>query len=385
MKIVHVCIVDAYSDGWNYHRNILSERNRMDGHEVTIITTKYSMRNDGSSMLDKVGVSFNSRGIKIVRLDDFVSFLPMHISRKLNWTNGLYEAIVDEAPDVIMVHNPQIFNLNVIARYKRKNKNVVLVGDTHADYNTSIGKNRFKSTIVQKLLWRNIIKKSFDSFDKFCYITPEAKGFFEQMYAVDLSGAQLTPLPGKIIEKLEKEKIRHDVRRSMKIEEDTLMFVHSGKLEKRKKTQELINALRKSSIKCKLVVIGEIPESNAQLRELLESDCRILYLGWKSGEELRDIITASDLYLQPGTMSITMQTSICVGTPVMLYPYDSYKLYSNGCEFSVKDEMDIVKVFDQIESNPSILKIKSDLCYSIAFKHFDVRVGANLIYKLVAD
>ena len=383
MKIVHICMVDAFSEGWAYHRNIISDKNKADGHDVTIITTKYRMRSDGKCELDKPGVFYTKTGVKIVRLENIVSGLPMAVMDRLHWTKGLYKALEQEKPDIIMVHNLQFVNLYLVAKYRKKHNDMRLIGDTHSDRFVSIGKNPKKSIFVNKRIWGPVIRRNFKQFDRFCYIGLEQKQFFEEMYNISLENAMLAPLPAPIVSEKDKEKARDKIRKKHDIKQDEKLFVHSGKLVPRKKTKELLIALRQIPLKCKLLIIGDIPpESMKELNALIDKDRRVEYLGWKSGDELREYISAADLYLQPGTMSITMQNALCAGTPVMIYPHDSYKYYCNGCEFIVKTTEDIERVFKGLSENGYDLNDMSRKAYEVANQYFSIDNAAKILYEV---
>lgn len=379
MKIVHICMVDEYSEGWSYHRNVISEKNKEDGHDVTIITTKYSMGKQGESVLDKAGSYYTKSGVKIVRLPDAIP-IPKYIQDRLHWTKNLYEAIDREKPDVIMVHNLQFINIGTVIKYKENHVGVRLYGDTHADKFNSIGKFSGWSIFIHKKIWGPILRKYYIKFDTFFYISQSAKIFFTDMYKIDMTNAIFAPLPAPRIDKKEKAVIRRKIRARHNIQNGNILLVHSGKLTAAKKTMEILEALKKSNLKCSLLVIGDIPKNNISIKNVIESLPNAEYLGWKSADELREYLAAADLYLQPGTQSVTMQNALAVGTPVMIYPYVDYQPYMNGCEFLVKTTEDICSVFETIVTAPEILKEKSEKAYEIAKKYFDLDISAGRLY-----
>ena len=192
------------------------------------------------------------------------------------------------------------------------------------------------------------------------------------------------PLPAPIVNEQEKQECKERIRKRHGIGADELLFVHSGKLVKEKKTSDIFEALRKSDLRCKLIIIGSIPDSNrAELKNMIESEDRCMLLGWKNSDELRDYLSAADLYLQPGTQSVTMQNALCAGTPILIYPHVSYQVFCNGCEFQVRNSEDIRNVLDMIRENPDMLLSKSESAYSIAREYFDVRRQTNVIYGMV--
>jgi len=385
MKIVHITMVDEYSEGWAYHRNILSERNRADGNDVTIITTKYRMGDHGESVLDKEGIFYTKTGIKVVRLPDALPFIPRFAQDRLHWTKDLYDAIEKERPEIIFVHNLQFFNLGAVTKYKRDHSSVVLIGDTHADRFVGIGSHPRWSEFVHKDIFGPQLRRNFKYFDKFCYIGLEQKKFFEEMYKISLKDAEFTPLPAPIVERPEKEELRKEIREELGLTDGTLLFVHSGKLAKPKRTKDILIALKKSGIKCRLIIIGSIPEDNMELSEMFEDEPRASYLGWKSGDDLRRYLAAADLYLQPGNMSVTMQNALATGTPVMIYPHESYKYFLGDDAIYVKSVDDISKCFSDIQSDRSILTNLSSKAYEVAHKYFDIGNQAKMMYQLVEE
>ena len=380
MKIVHVCIVDAYAENWAYHRNVLSEQNRADGHEVTIITSRYTMDQDGKNERTEAGVSYTESGIKVVRLED--RKVPFQLTKHVN-VAGLHDAVAAERPDIIMVHNLQFNELGEVTAYKREHPEVVLCGDNHADAYNSLGSHPALTRILHRYGTGPLVRKNYPLFDRFFYITRETREFFESMYGIDLSSAVFQPLPAPIVGPDRKREIRERIRRRLGLAENQFLFVHSGKLDPLKRTDWIVRALKKTDIDCKVVVIGSIPEGNREsLMALLRSDPRILWLGWLSAGELREYLAAADLYLQPGDQSVTMCNAIAAGTPVMIYPYASHDYVRNGCEFVVESEEDVLAVLDQVKQHPEILAEKSAKCYELADRYFSAARNAELLYEL---
>ena len=200
------------------------------------------------------------------------------------------------------------------------------------------------------------------------------------MYKIDMSNAIFAPLPAPSIDKNKKDIIRRKIRLKHNIPNKNILLVHSGKLVAAKKTKEILEALEESDLNCNLLIIGDIPKNNTSIEKLIESLPNVEYLGWKSADELREYLAAADLYLQPGTQSVTMQNALAVGTPVMIYPHTNYQPFMNGCEFLVKTTEDICSVFKTIKDNPEILKEKSEKAYEIANKYFDLEISANRLY-----
>lgn len=382
MKIVHVCMVDAYSEGWAYHRNVISEKNKSDGQDVTIITNKYKMGNLGENISGESCVEYTKTGIKIIRLDN-VCFLDDRLGDKVHWSVGLLKSIKEENPDVLMVHNLQFIGLDSVIKYKKMNPKVKLIGDTHADkYNTYGGKHPKRSLFFQRYLYGPAIKRCYKYFDYFFYITEETKDFFEYSYNISLENALLMPLPAPIISKEQKEKCIQEVRKELGLDDKQLLFVHSGRMYEEKKTKLIFEALKRSDIHCKLLIFGSVPiEFEKEFDTLLRNEPRTEFRGWIESDELRKYLAAADLYLQPGSQSVTMQNALAAGTPIMIYPHKGYMDYCNGCEFLVENVEDIVSVFNKIKRDSVMLKKKSEEAYVIAEKLLNIERQTQYMYS----
>ena len=65
MKIVHLCLSNFYIDNFGYQENILPKYNKDDGHEVTIIASRFTYQKGKPGLAD-VGEYINADGIKAV-------------------------------------------------------------------------------------------------------------------------------------------------------------------------------------------------------------------------------------------------------------------------------------------------------------------------------
>jgi hypothetical protein len=70
---------------------------------------------------------------------------------------------------------------------------------------------------------------------------------------------------------------------------------------------------------------------------MISEDPRVEFLGWRSATELTDLLCAADVYLQPGTQSVTMQHSLCCRCAVILDDVPSHKVYVDGNGWLIGD------------------------------------------------
>ncbi|MCI9143418.1 MAG: glycosyltransferase family 4 protein [Lachnospiraceae bacterium] len=382
MRIVHICLCDPYAENWSYHRNILSEQNAKDGHDTYIITTEYAMDINGKHGEKGRQEYTNKYGVHIIRLK-YKYWLPKAINGKINTVRGLRKQLFKIRPDIIMVHNQQTFNLNDIGKYKKKNPNIILLADSHASFANSC-RTAFSRWIVQGIFFKKVICSNFNYIDGMYYIGEEELKFFRTVYGIREDKNSILPLPARFIERKEKERNILAVRSELNLVEDELLFVHSGKLTIEKKTIDILQCLKEfKNKKFKLLIIGSIPNDREDLKREIESDKRFVYMGWKTSEELMRYVSAADLYIQPGSVSVTMNNSLAVGTPVMVYKHKAYERYFGGWEILVNNKADMIIQFSKIFENSEELKTKVKFAYDTAHKYFDCRIFANEMYDYV--
>jgi glycosyltransferase involved in cell wall biosynthesis len=156
--------------------------------------------------------------------------------------------------------------------------------------------------------------------DRFFAIAPETIMFMTQFYKLRKENIILLPLPGDSSGLPEKESIKKRVFEELNITEATRIILHSGKLPGDKETLSVLKSFSQiKNINLRLVLAGSVSES---FREVLDrqksNDSRIIELGWVSAATLRDLMLASDLLVQPGSLSNSFIDAICCGLPIIL-------------------------------------------------------------------
>ncbi|MEZ2691703.1 glycosyltransferase family 4 protein [Psychrobacter faecalis] len=379
MKILHICLAAHYTEGMAYQDNQLPDQNFKDGHDVLVVSDCYKYENGELVKVPEEDKVLDS-GVRLIRLEyDFI--INKTISAKVRKVTKLKELLEQEKPDVILFHGVAGWELLTVANYKKNNPKTKLYLDSHQDlYNSG---TFFISLFFQyRIFNRYIVSRIRKHVDKVLYISLDSRDFLMKIYGFSEEELEFYPLGGNIVDEDMKKCLSKSVRKSNGYTCDDIIIVHSGKLSKSKKTNELIEAFSSvSSERLKLIIIGSIPkEETAILDPLISADKRISFLGWKTSSELVKYLCAADLYFQPGTQSATMQNAICCGTPIALYPYKSHEPYLKNNGFYVSCKSDYVEVFEKVLSNPNILKKMSLESYSIARKLLDYKLLASRLY-----
>ncbi|QLY79106.1 glycosyltransferase family 4 protein [Clostridium intestinale] len=381
MKILHLCLANYYIDDYNYQENALVIANKMDNHEVKIIaSTETFVENSKVGYLNPKKY-ITKEGVEINRIA-YKKYLPHSIMKKIRNYDNVYNLIDEFSPDVIYFHGISAYELITVAKYKKNNPNVKFYVDNHADANNS-GNNFISRFILHKIIYKNIIKVAYKYIDKIFYITYETKEFLKNVYGLKEDKMEFFPLGGYVLSKEEISLKRKMIRKQHSLKNDDILLVHSGKLDKFKRTKELIEAFHNTNKKnLKLFIIGSIDESQKKdILEMIKKDIRVSYLGWKSADELQEYLCACDLYVQPGGQSATMQNALCSGAAVALYPHKSHKFLLGDKAFYIEDIKDMIDLFNDISDNVEILSNKKDILYALAYEKLDYRKLAQRIYE----
>jgi glycosyltransferase involved in cell wall biosynthesis len=370
-----------YIDNYNYQENILPKLNKADGHDVLIIASTETYI-DNSELGYVSPKSYETEyGVPIIRVP-YHKIFSFYLSKKIRKYIGVYDLIEKFNPDVILFHGTCAYELLTVSKYVSKHQEVKLYVDSHEDYHNS-ARNFLSKYVLHKLLYKRFLKKSLRNIEKIFYLTYEIKLFLEEMYNSPAEKMEYYPIGGIIIEEKERREKRENIRSFLKLEERDILLLHSGKMDKLKRTEDIIKALSYvNNQNIKLLIIGSMADDiKDQLMVLINADERISYIGWKSANELLEYICACDLYVQPGGQSVTMQMAVCSGTAVALYPHDSHIHLLGDSAFYIKKMEDINELLNKIVENPDTIEDKRKQSFSVACKKLDYKVLAERLYQ----
>lgn len=358
MKILHLMLSNFYIDNANYQENIIPRYNKIDGHDVYIIASRDTFINNSSIGLAESGEYLNEDGIPVVRLD-YLPIINDFFSMKFRAYKGLRQYLEKINPDVILFHGTCAWELNVVSKYIKRNKTTRLFVDSHEDFNNSAN-NFLSKHILHNLFYKKILQRNLKYIEKVLYITKETYNFLHDFYKVPEEKLAFFPLGGELPDPLKYKAIRLKRRAEVGASPQDILCIHSGKLDKLKRTQEILSAF--SSVKrddLKLIIIGKVEGDFVSVFEnYVKNDKRIQYLGWKSGADLREYLMAGDLYIQLGGQSATMQQAVSNGNAVALYPFESHTYLLGDSSYYISNEEDLKKLLTDITSE-NIEEMKS--------------------------
>ena len=349
MRIAHIGLAVPYTEGMTYQDNFLVKQNVQDGHETLYIAQAAKFVN-GKIVETGYEDTVIEGGAHLIRVP-YVHVVNKFVSEKIRKVKGLYDILDEFEPDVILSHDLAYYSVLEVIKYKKTHMNVKLYADTHTDDKNS-GRNWLSIHILHRVFYKYLTQKTLKYLEKYLNICPASRKFSMENYGVPKELMMFWPLGAKIFSEEEFREKREKKRKELDLQANELLLIHSGKLDKLKKTEDLLRAFKKvESLYAKLVIIGSIGEEvQKDINELINMDKRVVFLGWKSGEELLDYLCACDLYCQPGSSSATLQNAVGCFCPVLCYPEEIYVTLDKGNFIWAKNEEDIVSALEKIES-----------------------------------
>ncbi|WP_332742526.1 glycosyl transferase family 1 [Hydrogenophaga sp.] len=381
MNILHACLSNYYVDQFSYQENEIVQQNVIDGHNVKVVASTETFGENRELVYVSPSSYIGGDGAEVVRLA-YSRLLPHSIMRKLRIHPGFMKQLQAFQPEVILFHGTCGWELNTVVKYKKQNPSIKLYVDSHEDFNNS-ARTWISKWMLHFLYYRTILRCNLKWIDRILCINVSAMDFLRDFYGVPSSQLEFFPLGGKILEDAEYLDRRNSTRKIYGVEAEEILFVQSGKMDSSKKLLESLRAF--SSInnpRFRFIAVGHIHDDIAsEAAALISRDPRIVFDGWKSSEELRDLLCAADVYVQPGTQSATMQMSLCCRCAVMLDDVPSHHPFLEGNGWLIGASCSMEQAFEEAGNQPGGLHNMGGKSHAIASRLLDYRSLAARLYR----
>lgn len=380
MKIAHLCLSCFYYDGFSYQENLLPRQNVVDGHETIIIASTESIDKQGKITFLGKDKYQGSDGCLVYRVPYSKSLPPM-IRSKVRSYEGVYEILKDFKPDVVYFHGISAYELLVLKKYKRLNPDAKIIVDVHSDANNS-GTNWISKYFLHKFFYRSIFQMTLPVIDKIFCISMECMDFAIEEYGAPKEKTEFYPLGGDCLEDDEYNVRRKNMREKLNINDEKILILQTGKINKKKKAVEALSQfIQVKSDKFRYVIAGTLDEDvKDDIMDIIKTDERIKYIGWVDSNEMKDYLCASDVYMQPGSQSATMQQSLCLRNSVIIDNVKSHKPFVNENGWLIDDISDISDILKKISCRPEIINDMSQKSYQLSLELLSYKKLANRIY-----
>ena len=322
-KIVHLCLCVIVTDGMTYQDNLLPKYHKRLGFDVTVVTSKWVYDSNGQPVLFEKERYVNEDGVTMVRL-------PMKQDKpflyRLKRYGHVYETIEQENPDILFVHGCQCLDIDVVVRYIKRHRDVVVYVDNHADYSNS-ATNFVSKHLLHGLLWRNRAKL-IDPYVKTWYgVLPARVDFLHERYGIARDKIKLLVMgiDDDYVQNATSQESVHAVREKYEIADDDFVIITGGKIDRFKtQTLTLMKAFHElPGEKLRLLVFGSVEkELQEEFNQLLKQDDRTQYIGWINGSDIYQYLGASDLAVYPGRHSVLWEQTVGLGIPAIFKRWD---------------------------------------------------------------
>lgn len=381
MKIAHLCLSCFYVDGFSYQENELVRQHVEDGHDVVVIASTEVFDQHRVPGYREPGEYMGTDGARVIRLP-YRRWLPHAMMKKLRMHPGVDALLEKEAPDVILFHGLCGWEMLALKRYKARHPRARIFADSHEDFNNS-ARSFISKYLLHWSYYRPIVHRVQDVLEKVLCISTETMDFVRDFYGVPAHRVEFYPLGGRVLEDVEYAALRARGRTLHGIGPEHILFVQSGKIDRVKKLTETLKAFAQvRDERFRLVIAGQLLEDVAEeVEQLLAADPRVTFIGWQSAEQLRTLLCAADVYVQPGSQSATMQMSLCTRCAVVLADVPSHKPYLDGNGWLLHEGVTMQDVFSQISSRPHLLEKLSQQSAQLAARLLDYRaLAARLLH-----
>lgn len=381
MRILHLCLSNFYVDGFSYQENELVQQHVQDGHEVEVIASTEIIRPDGTLGHVTPQRYLGTDGAMVERLP-YRRLAPRALMAKLRMHPDVYRRIAAFRPDAILFHCACGWEIRTAARYVRDNPHVKLYIDSHEDFVNS-ARSWASKWLLHYAYYRPILLSSLDAVRKVLPVSISCLEFLRDFYGVPPEQLEFFPLGGVVPEDDAYFEARGRVRAELGFTDTDIMVVQSGKIDATKKLVEALEAFADvPDSRLRFVVPGLIqPDVAARVQELVNADPRIRLLGWKTADELRAILSAADVYCQPGTQSATMQMAVSNRCAIILDDIASHQPYLDGNGWLVGRERSLHDAFRALSENSTALPAMQAQSHALALRMLDYRQLAKRIYS----
>lgn len=384
MKILHCCLSNFYIDGFNYQENMLVREHVSAGHEVLVLASTETFDSGGCLSYLDPGRYFGADGAEVIRLP-YRQLGPHFLRRKIRAYPDVYKVISEFCPDVILFHGAAAWELMTVIRYKENNPKVKFYIDSHEDFNNS-ARNFFSKNILHRLFYRPVFEKSLPHVEKVLCVSMAVMDFMHGFYRCPEEKLRYFPLGGIIFDDGTYRLRRMNAREKHGISAKTLVFIQSGKFDKKKRLVDSLNAFKEvgQSDSVVFLVAGVLQDDvKIEVEQQLSKDGRVRFLGWQSGHELMDLLCAADVYVQPGSQSATLQNSICCRCAVIADDVPSHHPFVNSNGWLVRDIKQLKQAFEDAmkASADGRLERMSKQSVGIASQLLDYKIMAKSLVE----
>jgi len=372
VRILHACLSCFYIDDASYQENELVQQHIALGHEVRVLASTEMISKTGQITYVEPREYMGSDGAVVKRLP-YRRGLPQKIMRKLRLHPGVYREISEFAPDVILFHGASGWELLTVAKYAKNHPNVRFFIDSHEDANNS-ARGFISRELLHKRYYGPLLRRAAKTENPILCISLESMDFIHETYGIARDQLEFFPLGGRPLPDADYTRTRTAWRTKLGVADNQIMFLQSGKFDRLKRLLPSLKAFTATPDSAfRLFISGIIAkdENEAEIQTLIQSDSRIKFLGWNNPEAMVGLLAATDVYLQPGSQSVTMQNSICQRCAVIIDNVKSHQPFVDGNGFLTQGGTDLDQIMGKISAQKHAIAAMQKRSHEIALELLD--------------
>ncbi len=341
MRIVH--LTDHYQPWMGYQESYLPQNQQRLGHDVSVITSdRYAKK--AKQLIEggdpKPG-NYLEQGVQVHRLPVWFE-LPTQAGYLL--MRGLRSQLEAIKPDVVHCHN--ILHITgLLAALYQPELGYALVYDTHMSKLNVFHawefpvRKQIKALIYQVEAWvtRPWIPKRANLF---VAIGEPEREFIEWVYGKSCPRVEIVRLGADHRRFYFRKEERQKIRAAMGWDDNMIVLGHAGVLQPSKQCERILEAaaqLKNPDIAILLIgrIDPEYKEKLAQLSRTLGMEHKLVFQDFVSKDELAGWLSAFDIGVWPGDMTITILETMATGRPVIAVrtPYSQALIGDVGAGF----------------------------------------------------
>lgn len=378
MRIAHLCLSNFYIDGFGYQENDLVREHVAAGHDVLVIASTETIEGGKLTYVEPRDY-LGGDGARVIRVP-YRRWLPQKVMRKLRMNVGVHRLLEQFRPDTILFHGTCGWEVRTAARYARANRDMLFYVDSHEDaYNSA---RTFASReLLHRPFYRPVLRSVLPDVRKILCVSTETIDFVNGLYGVPRDMLELYPLGGHPVDDDEYVRRRAESRAALSLADGDIGIVQSGKQTRRKKLLESLAAFRNTPGEhLRLFIAGTLDDDiKDEAERSIAADSRVTYLGWQSRDELTGLLCAADVYLQPGTQSVTMQHSLCCRCAVILDDVPSHRIYQRDNGWFISGDEGLERALAELAAAP--LPAMQANSYAVAKEMLDYKVLAERVLR----
>jgi len=381
-RILHVCLSNFYVDGYGYQENELIRQHVSENHDVLVLASTETISKEGKLVYVAPSEYLGNEGARIKRIP-YRRWLPHKVMRKLRMHPKVYYEIERFSPEIILFHGTCGWELRAVTRFARRHPKLKFFIDSHEDANNS-AKGFVSRELLHKRYYGPILRSAIGAAEPILCISLETIDFVRSTYRIPSQKLEFFPLGGHPLPDEDYTRRRAEWRQKLGLDERHVMFLQTGKFTRAKRllaSLRAFTAIRDPAFR--LFLSGVLTSDDRdEIRDLIDSDARIHFLGWNDAEDLRSLMAASDIYLQPGSQSVSMQNSMCQRCALIIDNVKSHQPFMDGNGYFTQAGRDLDRIFTSISADKGSLPRMQARSYEIALAKLDY---AKLASRITSD